>query len=404
MAFYQKLAANTLYQVIARVFSSGATFLVTILVARHFGLTPYGDFAKVTAFVSLFYLFADFGFNAMFLQKDHSTEHFHDLFYTRIILAVLLVAIVNAITFVLPYNATTGIGFSPMVRLSIAFFSLTILTESMLYSAFAVFQRRYIYQKFMWATIIGSLTTLFFVCLFLLIHATLFWTFIAFIVGAVVEAVLSITFTEEKLLPVVFHVRFAKELFLETIPVASMLIFNLVYFNIDTFLLSLFRPSADVGIYNLAYSVFNFLIALPLFLSNVLYPKLIVDEKNNRNEIRIVLMYVFRFFSLGIITAIIFYFLAPFIFYLIQPSLLPAVLPLRILLLSLPVFFATNILQWILLSKKQQTFLAWIYFSLMILNIVLNLLLIPHFGYIASAIITDAGEFIVLVLFLLKLL
>ena len=52
MFWYKQIAANTFFQIVARVISSGASFLITLLVARHFGLVGYGDFAKVTSFVT----------------------------------------------------------------------------------------------------------------------------------------------------------------------------------------------------------------------------------------------------------------------------------------------------------------------------------------------------------------
>lgn len=396
MKLYKKLAAHTLYQVIARIASSGASFLITVLVARHFGVSSYGDFAKVTAFVTMFYLFADFGFNAIFLQKDGSGKRFKDLFYTRLVLAVFLIAVVNFIAFLLPYNPLTRIGFSPFVRMAISLFSVTIFTEAILFSTFAIFQRKYIYQRFMLATIVGSVVTLSLVGIFVLLGCSLFWVFVAYVIGALVEAAVSLLFTEEQFFPAVVHMPFVKELFYETLPVALMLIFNLIYFRVDTFLLALFRPSVDVGIYDIAYRVFDFLIALPLFLSNVLYPRLIEHEKNNRNVKAMVMAYAIRFFGLGILVAIPFWFLSPLLFYVIKPALLPAVTPLRLLLLSLPIFFATNILQWILLAKKQQKYLAGVYFVLTLVNILLNLLFIPHFGYVASAIITSVSEAFVL--------
>lgn len=402
MAFYRKLATHTIYQIIARIVSSGISFLITVFIARHFGVSSYGDYAKVTAFISLFYLLADFGFNAVFLQQEENTERFKDLFYLRLILSVVLIAIVNTLSLLLPYNNITGIGFSPFVKLGIAIFSLTILTESILYSSFAIFQRKFIYTRFMWATILGSIATLGFVAIFSLLRLPFYWIFIGYVLGAILEAGTALFFTDEHLFPVVLHISFIQKLAKETLPVALMLVFNLIYFRIDMLLLSLFKPSLDVGLYDISYRVFDFLIALPLFLSNVLYPMLIDSEKNNRIEKSKVKEYVLSFVGLGVLTAIPFWFLSPIIFLLIRPQLLPAIVPLRILLLSLPIFFATNILQWLLLARKQQQYLAYVYFFLTIVNVVLNVLFIPTYGYVASAIITGIGEGIVLLLLLVK--
>lgn len=403
MAFYQKLAAHTVYQIIARIASSGASFLITVLIARHFGVSAYGDYAKVTAFVSMFYLLADFGFNAIFLQKNDVSERFKELFYTRLLLSVCLVVLVNLFALILPYNPLTNVGFSPAVRIGIGLFSLTIISEAILYSAFAVFQRRMIYQRFMWATIIGSVISLVTIGGFMLLHLSLLWVFVGLLFGAIIEAGFSILFSEEKLFPIKVHVPFVKTLMRETVPVAFMLLFNLIYFRVDMLLLALFRPSIDVGLYDISYRVFDFLIALPLFLSNVLYPKLIHDEKNNRNTASKQLQYVFLFVVFSLFVVIPFWFWSPVLFTIIKPELLPAVIPLRILLVSLPIFFVTSILQWLLLSKKEQKFLALIYFCLTVINIILNVIFIPQYGYTASAIITGVCEAGVLLVFSLRL-
>src|SRR5260221_3371205 len=99
MNFLKQLAAHTTYQIIARIAASGSSFLITFFIVRHFGVMDYGDFAKVTAFISIFYLFVDLGFNAIFLQKEDAHLRFRDLFYSRLILSIVVVILANAIGF-----------------------------------------------------------------------------------------------------------------------------------------------------------------------------------------------------------------------------------------------------------------------------------------------------------------
>src|SRR5260221_1416115 len=108
MRFYQQLAAHTVYQIIARIASSGASFLITFFVARHFGIFAYGDFAKVSAYISIFFLFFDLGLNAIFLQKNYLHLRFRDLFYSRILVSLAVVVISNAITIFLPFVPVSG--------------------------------------------------------------------------------------------------------------------------------------------------------------------------------------------------------------------------------------------------------------------------------------------------------
>lgn len=401
MTWFRSIAKNTIYQIIARVISSGTSFLMTIVIARHFGLGSYGDFAKVTAYVTLFYLIADFGFNAIFLQHEDSKAHFHDLFYPRAALSLFLVIFVNALAFLLPYNPTTGIGFSPIARLGILIYSFTIITESILITSSAIFQRELSYVNFMISSIVGAIVSLVLTLLFVIFSAPFIYIFWAFLLGGLTESASAFILTEEKILPVHLDIAFIKRLTRETFPITLMLVFNLVYFRIDIIILSLMRPSHDVAIYDLSYKVFDFLIALPLFLSNSLYTTILTHEKNRR-IFRVAKNYIGMFVLASLLVVIPVWFLSPLLT-IVKQEFIDAVLPTRILLLSLPVFFGTNILQWLLIAQKKQTFLAWTYLCLTLFNIILNLIFIPTYGYIASAVITGLSELAVFAALWIKL-
>ncbi|KKU85598.1 MAG: Polysaccharide biosynthesis protein [Candidatus Gottesmanbacteria bacterium GW2011_GWA2_47_9] len=79
---------------------------------------------------------------------------------------------------------------------------------------------------------------------------------------------------------------------------------------------------------------------------------------------------------------------------------------LRVLSLGLPFFFLTSLTMWTLIALKKQWALAGIYGLSMVINIALNLWLIPVYGYMAAAWITVLSEGVVLLLsgiFLLKM-
>jgi O-antigen/teichoic acid export membrane protein len=402
MQFVRKIAANTFFQIIARIASSASSFLITIIIAKHFGISGYGDFAKVTAFVSLFYLLVDFGFNPVFLQKEDAKVRFKELFYIRLLLAAVLICVINSINILLPFNAIRGIGFSQEVKLGITIFSFTLIPEAILYTATVIFQRELIYKYFMIASIIGSMVTILFVLISTTISYSLFFVFFSFIAGGMIESILALFFTKEAIMPFRIDVAFARKLTVEALPITLMLFFNLIYFHVDILLLAMLKPSRDVAIYDLAYKFFDFLIALPLFLSNTLYPSILDEQKNNRNPFGKNKYYIAVFILFSFFVLIPTWILAPLMQF-IKIDFLAAVIPLRILIAFLPVFFVTSILQWILIAKKQQIFLSGIYFISTIINILLNLVFIPQFSYIASAVITGISEFFVLIALLLQM-
>ncbi len=391
MQLFTKIASNTLWQIVARIFSSGVSFAITIIIARTLGVNGYGDLAKITAFVSLFYLLIDLGLNAIFLQMEEHEKRFRDLLYFRLLLAFCLFFLVSIIAFTLPYSGVSGIGYSPLVKLGIILFGFTFFGRAISFSASVIFQKKYVYRFGTYASVAGSLVTFLSVILALFFHASFLVIVSTYVIGTFAEAVLALALVKEVLFPVSLNIRFIKNLFFQTVPITMMLLLNLIYFRVDMLFLSVMKSTHDVAIYDFAYKFFDFLIALPLFLSNSIYPALLATEKNTRIVIPKLLLYTIAFALLGIFVTIPVWVASPFLS-LVKPEFLESSFALRLLLLSLPIFFATNILQWIFIAKKKQKFLLFVYGGSLLSNVVLNLLFIPHFSYVASAIITGVSE------------
>src|SRR5207245_1945225 len=159
-------------------------------------------------------------------------------------------------------------------RLGIILFSFTIITEAVVYTSAIIFQRELWYKYFMLASLSGSLVSIAAVFVVTQFSQGLFAIYVCFILVSVVRSGLDLFFTRQRVFPINIDMQFAKRLTLDTLPIAFMLICNLIYFRVDILLLSFLKSSQDVGIYDLAYKFFDFLIALPLFLSNTLYPSL----------------------------------------------------------------------------------------------------------------------------------
>jgi O-antigen/teichoic acid export membrane protein len=215
-----------------------------------------------------------------------------------------------------------------------------------------------------------------------------------------VSAIAAFILTKEKI-SFGFRPRNSWTLFKMSVPLGLMLFCNLIYFRADIFLLSFFTSQTAVGIYGYAYRYFDFLIALPLFLSNSLYP-IMLSGKNTRNGSQMRTTYGVVYVVSGIFISSIAFLLAPIIG-IVKPEFLLSILPFRILLISLPIFFLTSYLQWILIVHKRLHIMLGIYIFSAVLNIVLNYIFIPTLGYIGAAWITDISELIVLLLLALTI-
>jgi O-antigen/teichoic acid export membrane protein len=388
------IAKNTFYQVFARSTTSLIGFLITIIIAGKFGVLGYGEFIKITSFVALFYLFIDFGLNAFFLQYEKS--QFKNLLYLRGLMSILIFIGLNLIALILPYNAQLNSGFSESARIGIFIFSFSIFAQGIIISAAAVFQKTFNYFQYTIGVVVGAMVNLMFVLLFAFLNYSILLILFAFVASSFISGLLLIKLTKESISFLSFNKKFAKEIFIKSLPIGLMLIFNLIYFRADMFLLSLFSSTKAVGIYGLSYKFFDFLIALPLFLSNAVYPFLIKAKHEKENFSKLTIKYFFIFLALSILTIIPFWFISP-LFAMIKQDFLVSMIPFRILLLSLPFFFTTSFLQWVLITLEKQKYLMYVYLFSTILNIILNVIFIPQFSYIACATITLVSEGLVFI-------
>jgi O-antigen/teichoic acid export membrane protein len=393
------IATNSLYQILAKIITSGTGFIITIILAKEYGVLGYGDFVKITNFIGFFYLFLDLGLNAIFLQQEKND--YKSLFYLRLVIALGILAVANIVSVFLPFNKEIAVGFSPFVRLGIFIFSFSFFNQAIILSTNSIFQRKLDYYSYMKAVLIGAIANLLFVILFAFFSFSLISIFIAFVASGFITAIASMFLTSQKMTPAKINYQYSKKLVITSLPLAIMLIFNLVYFRVDAFILAFLKSTADVGVYGLSYRFFDFLIALPLFFSNALYPFLLENKKNTRMFFNLVRKYLLIFVAIGTLLVIPFWFVSP-LFSLIKKEFSLSIFPFRILLLSLPVFFITSLLQWVLIALKKQKYLMKVYILSAIINIVLNLIFIPRFSYMASAIITGVSEVFVMVLLFFK--
>jgi len=390
-----KVAWNTASQLFGKVIGSGTMLLVSIMIARSFGAAGYGDFTKITTFVAFFYLFVDFGINAVFLkrQSDWAT-----LLGMRIIGGVLLMFLAIALLSFLPQGETQG--YTGLVRLGIILFSPTILIQGLVVSANAIFQKHLRYDLATLALTIGNIIIVVLVAgavYGLSSRVGVIGVTTSLLLGLSITAIVSLFLVRQIEGPIrmSFDKMTAKALFMASLPLGLTLLFNQVYFRIDSFVLALTRSTSEVGFYGLAYKMFELPIVIPTFFLNSVYPLLLVEQTPNFKKILRKSFFVLLIISLLLL--VVFWFAAPLLIY-IRPEFAESIPLLRVLTLGLPFFFLSSLVMWALIALGKQIVLALIYGSLMAITIALDVLVIPTFGAIGAAWITVGSEALVLII------
>lgn len=393
-----KVAWNTVSQLLGKVVGSSAMLLVSILIARAFGSEGFGDFTKITTFVAFFYLLVDFGLNAVYLQRQTENGNMQMdwavLLGMRVIGGILFMFLAIAMLSFLPQGEHQG--YTGMVRLGIILFSPTILIQGLIVSANAIFQKHMRYDLATLALTAGNVVTV------LLVSGAVYGlssrvgvlgVTTSLLFGLGVTAIVSLLFVRhiEGPIHLSFDRKAGKALFMAALPLGITLLFNQVYFRVDSFILALTRSTSEVGFYGLAYKMFELPIVIPTFFMNSVYPLMLQKTSKLLIKKSFFILLITSLLALGI-----FWFASPLLVY-IRPEFAPSIPILRILTLGLPFFFLSSLSMWALIALGKQIVLAGIYGSLMVITVLLDILVIPRLGAIGAAWITVGSEALVLI-------
>jgi O-antigen/teichoic acid export membrane protein len=341
MKLSQKIALNTIAQILGRVFSSSTTLIMTMLTLRYFGVEDFGRLTAIMVYNAYFFLFADFGFNAMVVReaarnKNQAAAYFSSLFSLRFFISLGLMAISLLILMFLPFPFN-----QPIIRWGVLIGSTAILANSVLTSANAVFQFHLRYDRSTMAIGLGCILNLVLVGFFLKLGYSLLSLVVAGTAGSIVIGLAALILAKKQLpqLQLMIDLSIYKKFFWLTLPLGLTLILNLAYFKIDKFLIPVLRSLEELGLYETAYKVFDFSLVFPIFFMNAVYPAMakVVDDKIQYQRVfEKALKVLFLTSFLGLAMG---WLVAPLVIKFIAGQDLPeSTLVLRILFFSFPPF------------------------------------------------------------------
>ncbi len=181
-----------------------------------------------------------------------------------------------------------------------------------------------------------------------------------------------------------------------SLPYGVLAMMGLIYFKVDSLILSYLKGNYDTGIYSAAYRFLEAVVFIPSTIGLVLFPVLAKDANPSPSEIKKLFKQILIYMGLiGSITTVAFIFILPMIIEIALPRYIPSILVMQILSLAIPFMFIHIPLSQILLSSDRylkQVILA----SLLplLFNIVANFMLVPNYGYLAAAWVTVVSDII----------
>lgn len=378
-----KISQQTLWQVLGKVITSISTIVILGIISRNYGEQGTGIFTLALTYLAIFYLLSDFGFNAHVLRN--LKLEWNKLLGVRIVWSLFLV-ILAIVT--LPFWPFSNSEFNLAVVLG----SLAILGSGIFVTCNLIFQSKLRYDLSVLASGIGTVVSLgVFVYLSMQkMPVSFFMT--AHLIGWIIIATLGL-FMAGRFLPKlspIYDKQYTINLFKGSWPIAATLTLNVVYFRADSFLIAAIKGVSDVGIYNVAYSVFQSALVLPTFIMNAYYP-LMLKSFSGIKKVALGLL------VLSIIGTLFTQAASPLIIKLITGGgFSGSSQSLQILSLGFPAYFLSALLMWVMVARGRYKQMFLIYSLGLLINLTLNFIYIPRYSFIAASYITVISEYLIL--------
>ena len=407
MSEVKRIAHNTIFQVIGKTVTMGISVLITSLITRSYGIGGYGAYSLIIGYPALFYIIADFGFNAiatkeLSINEKNISNIIGNIIVLRMLISTLVLFIAFFFLLLLPYP--------PKVKFGVFIGLFTVVTTSLITTGNIGFQVKLRYDLANVASVVGSLIVPVFILLLIYLKRDITLSGFALVLSGIITLFLSFFFLRKlEIRPKIsLDLSIAKRFLRDSFPLAIMFIFSQVNFKADSILLSIMPVARGfgmnnleaVGIYGLAYKVFEVSLIIPTFFMNSVYPIMVRRySEGKKNLLHIFKRVILSLFIAGVVGGVLGFLLSDVTIDILGGrGFHLSVLALRIFMLSLVIFYLTQPLSWLIVTLGGQKFLPFIYFFAAVLNISLNLVFIPRYSFLASANITWISELFILVL------
>ncbi len=381
---------NTILVLTAKVIGRLIALVTVIATSNHLGDARYGTFTTLVNYTAIISVVLDLGFNVLFVREGarHPTEierYLRNVMSLRALMSVASLALLGIVLYVAGLATLLGPAFVLMVLTSyssllrntlyavqrLGFEAVAVVLESVVLLAIVIYgiETGQGVEFFVWAYAAQyAFSCIYFAAVIALQRiAVIGWRF------------------EPALL---------RTWFWQGLPFALTFILTILYFRIDQPIVYALRSHAEAGWYGLAYKPFESLLFVPMTLLSVAFPVLSIYHRDRPHDM---VDAVSRFCKALVVMG---WPMSVGIFVLAHPltrvlHLFPESEPaLRILSLGLVLGFANNAFIGALSASDRQSSFTWAAGWSLVANLVLNIALIPTFGYIGASWATVITELV----------
>jgi O-antigen/teichoic acid export membrane protein len=431
MSTARRILENTLVQIFGKVVTAALSIIVLKIISGYLGTAGYGDYTTIYQFLAFFGIAADFGIYTITVKemsKDTTKIPMilGNVLALRTVLAVVTMALAAIVAFLIPSYSSTVIPMGVLIATLATIFTLLNGTVS------SVLQ---VHLKMQYSTIglifgkIISVAYMAMVAYYLFADNPaigfyhLLW---AGVIGNLAQYLLTAFYVHRYTkLTYRFDFGFWKHIFMTSLPYGVALVLNTLYFRIDVILLTILLPhtvtaangtaqcqaamcgDTEVGLLGVAMRFLEVLVLIPVYFMNSVLPVMtrFIEEQSKRiNEL---MQYSFDFLIATGLPILVgsFFMAAPIIQFISDPEFLSgnvyeygADYATKILMFAMMFSFINSLFGFTLVVLNKQVKLMLVNAGCVILNLIGNFAVIPHWGFRGSAIVSVCSEFFILVM------
>lgn len=399
----QTIFKNTFWLAVAEGISRFLKLILIIYVARIFGATGYGKFTFALAFVSLFAVFSDFGLSSITTRELAREKEREKEFSAILSLKILL----SLGTLILMLVGSLCITPDPIIQKVIWILGIYILFNSFSEIVYAFLRARQRMEYESWTKILQSILVTgagFFVILNFPSVQNLSYSYLF---ASLLALIFILIFFHFKVLPL--KISFEKSIWQKFLamswPLGFTAVFATIYNSIDSVMMGYLGQITQTGWYNAAHKIIGVTLIPAALISTSFFPVLSKFFKESREKLQRTWNYFMEsmiFLAIPIMIGGIT--LAPKIInWIYDPSYFPSgketILAFQILIVMAGIAFLQSPFSQVLVVSNQQKKLFWITLFGAIINVILNLILIPKYSLYGAAATTVVT--ILLIFFLL---
>lgn len=383
----------------AQIITSFLTPILLIYIARTLGDEMFGKYSFILSLVGIFLVISEFGIKSVAIRDVARDTSSVDQYLRNIISLKFLFSIASIIIFVL---FVTLLDMPRDTTLASYIFAGGLFFQSMSYAFRWVFHALQIMEFEALQRVIERSLLLVLSMLILWRGFGLIALSLVFLITQIVIFILSLLFVARKIRTVSIkaNLSFFRYLVKTAVFFALCEVLWMIYFRIDIVMLAKIRGETEVGWYNAAYVIVNFITLISMIMMQAMFPILSSLYEKEKAKLKETAESLFRYLIIIALS------LVPIVFVLSDKIInliygagySHSINALKILIIVILFLFPGNLFAHILASSNRHKQLALVNFLGVVVNVVLNFIFIPKYGYLGAGISTIITEVILCLL------